>query len=38
MRSFDSVSIDSELDSVSTEQIRQYVNRQPGESAHKTFF
>lgn len=31
MQSFDSVSIDSELDSVCTEQIRLYINNQSGE-------
>lgn len=38
MRSFDSVSIDSELDSVCTEQVRQCINRQSGESLQKTCF
>lgn len=31
MQSFDSVSIDSDLDSVCTEQIRLYINSQFGE-------
>lgn len=36
MQSFDSVSIDSELDSVCTEQIQQHVNRQAGEKECRT--
>lgn len=36
MRSFDSVSIDSELDSVCTEQIRQHLKGQAGERVQKT--
>lgn len=36
MRSFDSVSIDSELDSVCTEQTQQHVNRQAGERVGNT--
>lgn len=35
MQSFDSVSIDSELDSVCTEHIRQHLNRQAGERVKK---
>nr|XP_033474947.1 trichohyalin isoform X2 [Epinephelus lanceolatus] len=30
VRSFDTVSIDSDLDSVCTEQVRQYIHRRPG--------
>lgn len=35
MRSFDSVSIDSDLDSVCTEQIRLHIHRRPGERPKK---
>lgn len=33
MRSFDTVSIDSDLDSVCTEQVRQHIHRLPGKTA-----
>lgn len=35
MWSFDTVSIDSDLDSVCTEQVRQHIHRRPGERLHK---
>lgn len=36
-QSLDSVSSDSDLDSVCTEKIQQHVNRQAGEGVQKTF-
>lgn len=35
VRSFDTVPIDSNLDSVCTEQVRQLIHRQPGKGLQK---
>lgn len=35
MRSFDSVSIDSDLDSVRTDQVRRHIHRRSGERLTK---
>lgn len=37
MRSFDSVSIDSDLDSVRTEQVRRHIHRRSGERLTKVY-